>query len=285
MVSQKMVERGRILFRMAMIFENVHMIYESGLSGHVYALRGVTAFFPAGSWTAVVGSNGSGKSTMAKAAAGLGTVSSGRIMKEDGVLTYIVLQNPDSQLIGETVLEEVSLCLAADGSIAGKVQLVRELLEQVGLHVPLDTLVTTLSGGQKQLLNLASCLAAGANFIILDEITSMLDPASRALVLEAVQRIHRSGTAILWITHRPEELGFADRVLAMEAGQVVYDGESRHFFYPQDGEEGSPCERLGMELPYTVRVVRQLERKGYSIPERPVHARELKEVVRALCLS
>lgn len=187
------------------------------------------------------------------------------------------------------MLEEVSLCLAAKdaASPSEKLDQIRRFVELVGLTAALDASTSSLSGGQKQLLNLASCLAAGANLILLDEITSMLDPGSRASVLQAVLQIHRAGTAIVWITHRPEELGYAERVLVLEEGKLAFEGGSRDFFYGHGGSGPggqSPCEQLGMELPYTVQVVKQLERKGYSLPGRPVHPQELSQAVKQRCL-
>jgi energy-coupling factor transport system ATP-binding protein len=270
----------------ALIFNQAFVTYDTGQDDSPSALRDVSFSIPYGSWTAIVGSNGSGKSTLAKAAAGLYPLSSGELIRGKDLRSYIVLQHPDSQMIGETVLEEISLCLPGYSSPAEGMQQVQRLVERVGLKVSLHRPTHTLSGGQKQLLNLASCLAAGANLVILDEVTAMLDPASRVQVMEAVQRIHSEGTAILWITHRPEELGYAERVLQLEQGQLVFDGSSRDFFYGSEGSDQAPCERLGMELPYTVQVVKQLERKGYSLPERPIHPHELTQAVRiAACRS
>lgn len=269
----------------ALIFDEASVTYDTGQTDSPPVLRGVSLSLPYGSWTAVVGTNGSGKSTLAKAAAGLYPVSAGEIRRAEGLRSYIVLQNPDSQIIGETVLEEISLCLPAIESPSEGVRQVQSLLDRVGLKVSLSRPTHTLSGGQKQLLNLASCLAAKANLIILDEVTSMLDPASRTLVVDAVQRIHEAGTAILWITHRPEELGYAERVVQLEQGQVIFDGSGRDFFYgTESGLSGqSPCERMGMEPPYPVQVAKELERKGYSLPSRPVLPEELGHAVSLLC--
>ncbi|GGA47214.1 energy-coupling factor ABC transporter ATP-binding protein [Paenibacillus physcomitrellae] len=269
--------------------EQVTVDYVSDTSGKP-ALNEVSFEIPQGSWTAVIGDNGSGKSTLSKVLSGFIPVSGGRRVLAEGHTAYAVLQNPETQLLGETVDEELQLSLhgLTDMDALEKENRMRELLDEVGLSIPLDRPVKHLSGGQKQLLNLACCLGAGADSILFDEATSMLDPGSRKSVLEAADRLHRLGTTILWVTHRTEELCFADRILLLEQGQVSFDGTTEQFFYgQQDQEEGgynpgvpSPCERFGYEPPYVVQTVRSLHKRGYMPQARPLFPAQLSEAVK-----
>lgn len=250
------------------------------------AIRDVSFELAPGSWTAIIGSNGSGKSTLAKAIAGLEPARTGRIERADGATVWIVLQNPETQLLGDTVLEELMLCApqgeqeeAADE--AGTREWAAAVLGEAGLDVPLDMPVGQLSGGQKQLLNVAACLAARADIVVLDEVTSMLDPASRERVLALVRSLHGKGTTVIWITHHSEELVYAERVLMLDEGRIVYDGETRDFLYGTSPALPSPCEQCGWESPFIVRVVKALAAKGVSLARRPLLPEELSQALSA----
>ncbi|WP_169823474.1 energy-coupling factor ABC transporter ATP-binding protein [Paenibacillus yonginensis] len=272
---------------MMMKLEQVTVDYVGDISGKP-ALQEISFELPKGSWTAVIGDNGSGKSTLSKVMSGFLPVSEGRRVLAAGHRVYAVLQNPETQLLGETVDEELQLSLRSltDMDARDKEKRMRELLNEVGLSVPLDRPVKHLSGGQKQLLNIACCLGAGADPILFDEATSMLDPGSRKSVMEAAVRLHRLGTTIVWVTHRMEELCFAERILLLEHGHVRYDGETEAFFYGQDQAgnydpgEPSPCEQLGYEPPYVVQVARSLHKRGYLLQARPLFSAQLSEEVK-----
>lgn len=250
------------------------------------ALHQVSLELAKGSWTAVVGDNGSGKSTLSKVLAGLSPISEGRLVVTEGHSVHMVLQNPETQILGETIYEEMSLSMrnTHDWSPDDLVSKMFNLLNEVGLSVPLDAPVKPLSGGQKQLLNVACCLAAGADSILFDEATSMLDPNSRNAVLEAAVKLQRSGHTIVWVTHRMEELCFAGRVLLLDQGRIAFDGTCEQFFYGEDlSEVPSPCERFGFEPPYVVQVVRALHKLGHALPNRPLFPHQLSQAVMSLC--
>jgi energy-coupling factor transport system ATP-binding protein len=266
--------------------DNVTVRYSNHASQR-YAIHELSLDLYKGSWTTIVGSNGSGKSTLAKVLAGLCPITSGNIVKVEPTILYTVLQNPETQILGDTIFEEISLCLKDENEqVRGdKSALIRSIIEQVGLTLPLDTTTSKMSGGQKQLLNMASSLAAGANILIMDEVSSMLDLASRVLVLQAAERLHNQGVTIVWITHRSEEIGYADRVISLEQGQISYDGTSEHFLYGHSVDLISPCEQRGMELPYVVKVVKQLEKRGYSLSRLPLLPSQLSQATIKLCHS
>lgn len=243
-----------------------------------------------GEWVALVGRNGSGKSTLASVLAGLCPLSKGTLAVREGLRTQLVFQDPEAQIVGETVFEDIAFGLE-NASIAPAAMQPRALsaLRQVQLGAPLEHSSRALSGGQKQLLAAAGSLALEAEAIIWDEATSMLDPLARARLLNTARSLHRQGVTVVWVTQLLEETAAAGRVIALENGRIVYDGDNRSFFYGQDGErtaEGrSPCERLGFTPPYAVQVAKRLLRLGHKLPELPVVPEQLGEAVAALCRS
>lgn len=269
-------------------------------------------------WIAVVGANGSGKSTLAKVLAGLVGVSRGNISFDLTALamasgtdsdaphggknfTPFVFQNPDAQILGDRVEEDVHFgmeCLGIPIRDVSDRDRVDAVLAEVGLAGRRHDLVRHLSGGQKQRLCIADAMALDQPGIIFDEATSMLDLASRKDILKVVQELHRKGRTIVWVTQSLEELAYATRVIALTDGSISYDGDVANFFYGGPGPESlgsgsgeiteiigqmppTPCERLGFSLPYIVSVVRDLQRQGISMPSRPLSVTELMEVLTA----
>lgn len=215
--------------------------------------------------------------------AGLCPVSSGHIASD--VPAAIIWQTPDAQIVGETVHEDILFGLEATGATVRDMDcVVRNVLTQVGLNVAPDTLTATLSGGQQQLLATASSLALQPTLIVFDEATSMLDPAARVRVLETAKRLHSNGTTIIWVTQWLEELAYADRVIALVDGVISYLGDPRIFLYgdaPLENNEidwtqatvtgrMSPCEHLGFEVPFTVRLTRELMQLGSPFSPLPI---------------
>ncbi|PWK13073.1 ATP-binding cassette domain-containing protein [Tumebacillus permanentifrigoris] len=250
-----------------------------------------------GEWVSLVGRNGSGKSTLGRVLAGLLPVSRGTVERADGRV-QLVFQNPDAQIVGETVWEDV--CFGLENLAVPPEEMpkrVESALGLVGLLPKKDAEVTTLSGGQKQLLAVAGCLAMEAETLVFDEATSMLDPESRARLLQVAEALHRAGRTVLWITQWMDEVAHAERVVALEAGRVVFDGTPEAFFY-DGGVEGAsdsvgasraedsvlekrtPCEVLGFAPPYVVQVARALERRGVALRTRPLLPAQLGAVVR-----
>jgi energy-coupling factor transport system ATP-binding protein len=307
------------------IFRGHKMTVTVGAEGTA-VLDGVDLSLQRGEWLAVVGHSGSGKSTLAKVLAGVCPLAAGSAEWRTGAgmgRVRWVQQNPEAQLIGDTVWEDVTIGLASAGGLAdgssevGAVQAseagrramegpVRddlsdrspdveaaqegragwaiwedralEALARVGLADLRERKTEVLSGGQKQLLAIAGALAAGVDALVLDEATSMLDPLLQEGALEVVGDVHRGGAAIVWATHSLDELAFAERVVVLDKGKLVFDGTPRLFFYGEEGEFGvgkrSPCERLGFTAPYAVDVAWDLLRRGWTwewdrLPLRP----------------
>ena len=169
----------------------------------------------------LVGSNGSGKSTLFRMICGLIQPQSGRM--QCALRPALVFQNPDHQLLLPSCGSELLLNLPRNLNQEQRRERINCLLEQVGLAGMATRPIHTLSGGQKQRLAIAGALASDANLLLLDEPTALLDPASQATVLAAVQQLcHRSQAPLtaLWVTHRLDELDHADGAARMEKGRI-----------------------------------------------------------------
>ncbi|MGF7035601.1 energy-coupling factor transport system ATP-binding protein [Paenibacillus mucilaginosus] len=241
-----------------------------------------------GEWLAIAGTNGSGKSTLVRTMAGLYKPTSGTVRFRDtdaapelaGSTIPLVFQNPDTHLLGETVYEEVRFGLEYMGlSDAEMDARTEEALQDTGLLPLARRRVDSLSGGQKQLVAAAGCLALRPPLLLFDEVTSMLDPLSREALLETARRKHREGTTVVWVTQLLDELSYADRVAAVDGGRLVFCGTPGAFFYERSAAGGTPCESLGFEPPYAVRVAQELQRLGLPLQRLPLTVEELAEAV------
>jgi energy-coupling factor transport system ATP-binding protein len=243
-----------------------------------------------GEWVHVVGPNGSGKSTLAKLIAGLlpeaaggGTAVCGTISRGfagDRPLPWVA-QDPETAVAGTTPWEDLALALEARG-IGGEEALreIESLLRLCRLWERRFTPVERLSGGQKQLLAAAGCLASGAPLLVFDEAVSMLDAAGRALVLEGARRMEAAGAAVVWITHSAEDIARGDRIVGLRDGRIVFDGPAEAFFRAEDGEP-SPCERIGCGVPHAVRTALALRRLGLRLEPLPLKPEELARALAA----
>ena len=161
----------------------------------------------------LVGGNGSGKSTLLRLIAGLLQAESGQI--KSPVRSALVFQNPDHQLLLPSCGSELAFHLPEGEAVHSAV--IDEALEQVGLTAMADRPIHSLSGGQKQRLAIASALLSGAQLLLLDEPTALLDPDSQQSVLQLIRQLSPPLTA-LWVTHRLEELEQCDAALQLERG-------------------------------------------------------------------
>ncbi|WP_145330434.1 ATP-binding cassette domain-containing protein [Paenibacillus xylanexedens] len=258
------------------------------------ALDGLSFTLKAGEWLSVVGANGSGKSTLAGLLLGFIPLSAGERNVPANLTIRGVLQQPDTQVLGDTIEEEFHFALShlhISSEEKGKRR--QEALQLVGLQHPLGTMIARLSGGQKQLLNIATALAAKPDVLIMDEPTAMLDPDARERIEGIVQAVTSHGTAVVWITHHLEEATLCDRIMAMSKGKCVYDGVPESFFYPEvTATEAtsntkpyerlqSPCEEIGLEPPFTVKTCLILKQRGRLKGVNPLRPEELaKEAAR-----
>lgn len=239
-----------------------------------------------GEWVTIIGSNGSGKSTLLKAMAGLLRQEiKGKIVRNKGELTEaptpIVMQQPDAGIIGSTAWEDIVIMMERHGIEGELIQRkVEEALLAVGLKDKEKEPIDSLSGGQKQLVAIAGCLAIDAQMLLLDEVTAMLDPIMSLYVLEKVRELHQSGASIIWITQKLDELEQNDRVIVLDEGKIVYDGSAAKMFQRSTaGKSDSVCERYFLEAPYAVQVAWELEKEGIYLSPIPLKAEQLAEAV------
>ncbi|MDD7312282.1 MAG: energy-coupling factor transporter ATPase [Clostridia bacterium] len=238
------------------------------------ALDGVNLSIEEGSFTAVLGHNGSGKSTFAKHLNAIllptgGTVWVGGIdTKEESRLFDIrktagmVFQNPDNQIVANVVEEDVAFACENMGLPPAEIRSrVDEALSAVGMtefarHAP-----HLLSGGQKQRIAIAGVLAMRPRCIVMDEPTAMLDPSGREEVIAAVRKLNReTGMTVVLITHHMDEAALADRVIVMKGGKVALDGTPRQVF-----SQVERMEELSLTAPQTVLLLRELNRDGAGL--------------------
>ena len=231
-----------------LVFEYDKRDEEGNVIGSHRAIDGVDIDVPQGSFVAILGHNGSGKSTLAKHMNAIlvptgGTMwVDGRDTKDPNELWNIrqsagmVFQNPDNQIIGTVVEEDVGFGPENMGVPTDDIwKRVNDSLEKVGMTDYRYQSPNKLSGGQKQRVAIAGVMAMRPRCIILDEPTAMLDPNGRKEVLEAVRELNRKEkVTVILITHYMEEVIHADRVYVMDSGNVVMQGNPKEIFSQVD---------------------------------------------------
>lgn len=249
-------------------FEYFDRDEEGNLTEMVNAIRGINFDAEKGEFIVVAGVNGSGKSTFAKILNRLllpieGTVLIGGLdaMQEENIIPIrkmvgMVFQNPDDQLIGSVVEEDVAFG-AENIGVPHKelVKRVEDALAQVGLLASMR--IEELSGGGKQKVAIAGVLAMKPRCIVLDEATSMLDPKSRRDVLQLMKNLQKQGITIILITHLMEELLLADRIYVMHQGRLCMKGSREAIF-----AQSEKLREFGLELPMTVQLAHTLAQCG-----------------------
>ncbi|EAC2867609.1 energy-coupling factor ABC transporter ATP-binding protein [Listeria monocytogenes] len=237
-----------------------------------YAVKDVSISAQKGEWVALVGHNGSGKSTIAKLLNGLlfpedGLIKIGHfVLSEKNIWDIrrqvgMVFQNPDNQFVGATVQDDVAFGLENHGVPHDTmVERVDSALNEVGmqsyaLHEP-----ARLSGGQKQRVAIAGVLALQPDVIILDEATSMLDPRGRAEVMETIRIMReQEDITVISITHDLDEVLFADRVIVMNNGEVHSEGTPQEIF-----EQADAMREIGLGVPFIIELQEKLVAGGFE---------------------
>ena len=251
--------------------KNVSYAYEEGEG---LAISDINLTFRRGEMTAILGHNGSGKSTLAKLLNGLyiptaGTVTvcgmdtalddnTWEIRKKAGM----VFQNPDNQLVASIVRDDVAFGLENIGVPTEEMPArIEAALRAVGMLDFIDRAPHMLSGGQKQRIAIAGILAMQPQALILDEATAMLDPKGREEVFSIVEKLNREqGITVVWITHFMAEAARCGRVVVMDGGHIVMDGEPQEVF-----TRAEDMRRMRLDVPPMVALGDLLRSRGMKI--------------------
>ncbi len=265
--------------------DNVSYYYKSynddGTVGAVVGVEGATLSVEEGSFVALVGHNGCGKSTLAKLLNGL-------LIPKSGVVTVcgldtadknnifeirksvgMVFQNPDNQMVASIVEEDVAF--GPENLAVPQQEIVERVyaaLEQVGMAEYAKRSPHRLSGGQKQRIAIAGALAIQPKVLVLDESTAMLDPQGRKEVLEVAHTLNRQGMTVVLITHFMEEVLDCDKVVVMDNGHIVRTGTPEEIF-----ADRRLLDDVGLRAPRTMELAQLLVEAGIAVSpqERDAH--------------
>ncbi len=252
------------------------------------ALRGVSVQIEKGSFTAVLGHNGSGKSTFAKhlnavlLPCGGAVYVEGMDTRDERLLleirrrTGMVFQNPDNQIVANVVEEDVAFGPENLGVPTEEIRRrVDDALAAVGMERFANHAPHLLSGGQKQRIAIAGVIAMQPECIVLDEATAMLDPAGRREVLDTVRKLNRErGITVVLITHHMAEAAQAQRVIVMNDGLVAIDGTPEEVFVQVE-----KLHELGLAAPDTIELLYGLRRAGLDVPLRGLTVEECADTI------
>ena len=228
-----------------------------------------------GSFVAILGTNGCGKSTLAKHFNSILLPTGGKVYvcgidtaNEDRIMTVrhnvgMVFQNPDNQIVANVVEEDVAFGPENLGIAAPEIRhRVDNALKQVGMYEYREHAPHLLSGGQKQRIAIAGIIAMEPKCIVLDEPTAMLDPRGRKEVIDTVSRLNREkGITVVLITHHMDEAAKADRVVVLNKGKVAADGTPKEVF-----SQVELLHSIGLASPETVELCWELKRQGFDLP-------------------
>ena len=255
------------------------------------AIDNISLDIKRGSWTSIIGHNGSGKSTIIRLINGLLVPDEkgkpeievdGLKLNDDTVWEVrnkvgIVFQNPDNQFVGATVADDVAFGLENRGvSHSEMVKIVPEAIKAVGMSEYINAEPANLSGGQKQRVAIAGILAIKPKIIVLDEATSMLDPEGRDQILSIVQAMkNKYDLTVISITHDIDEANMADQVLVMNDGKLITKGSTKDVFSQVD-----LLKKLGLDVPFYEQVKAKLLADSVKIP---ASIDSEKELIKYLC--
>ncbi len=241
----------------------------------VNVMENLSISFTAGTFNVILGRNGSGKSTLAKMLNGLHKPIRGRVLvdgldtaSEEDILAIrkkvgMVFQNPDNQLVASVVEEDVAFGPENLGLPSDEIrQRVDAALQAVDMYAYRNASPHNLSGGQKQRIAIAGILAMEPECIVLDESTAMLDPKGRAEVLASVTRLCREkGITVILITHFMDEAADADRVVVMDTGKIILDGDPHTVF-----AQVELLKQAGLDVPQPTEFAYELKKAGIDLP-------------------
>lgn len=277
---------------MGIILQQVDYTYQSDTPFEERALFGVNLEIKDGSYNAIIGHTGSGKSTILQLLNGLHVPTSGTVFIDDVSITStsinkdikqvrkkvgLVFQFAESQVFEETVLRDVAFGPQNFGVSKEEAEnIAREKLSLVGIAEELfDRSPFELSGGQMRRVAIAGILAMEPKVLVLDEPTAGLDPAGRKELMSIFQQLHQSGMTIVLVTHLMDDVAnFANHVCIMSKGKMVRSGSPRDIF-----QEVDFMESIGLGVPKITRFAANLERKGFVFERLPITIDEFVEVV------
>jgi energy-coupling factor transport system ATP-binding protein len=259
---------------MQKILEIKNLTYKYDEASDIYAVNDVSFDIARGEWVSIIGRNGSGKSTTARLIDGLIAAESGEIRIDGQVLTEknvwdlrqkigMVFQNPDNQFVGSTVEDDVAFGMENQG-VARDEMLARveSALERVAMQDFKTKEPARLSGGQKQRVAIAGIVALRPEIIILDEATSMLDPKGRSEIINVVRDIKdQYGLTVISITHDIDEASLSDKIIVMKDGQIEQIARPNDLFLDNNLIE------IGLDVPFSSNIARDLRQSGLQIPE------------------
>lgn len=269
-----------------LVFEYIRRDDEGNVEGITRAVDEVDLDVKQGDFVAILGHNGSGKSTLAKHINAIlypteGTVwVDGMDTSEDKNLWDVrqnagmVFQNPDNQIIGQVVEEDVGFGPENMGVPTAEIwERVEESLKAVGMYEFRKHSPNKLSGGQKQRVSIAGVIAMHPKCIILDEPTAMLDPNGRKEVIRAVRALNLvEGITVVLITHYMEEIINADKVFVMDKGRIAMEGTPKEIF-----AQVERLKELRLDVPQVTLLAYELQKGGMGIPDGILTTEELVE--------
>ena len=277
---------------MGITLENVSYIYQNGTPFASTALSDVSLTIKDGSYTALIGHTGSGKSTILQLLNGLLVPTDGEVRVFDTLITPtsvnkeirqirkqvgLVFQFAENQIFEETVLKDVAFGPQNFGVSREEAETIaREKLALVGIDESLfERSPFELSGGQMRRVAIAGILAMEPRILVLDEPTAGLDPIGRKELMNLFKKLHQDGITIVLVTHLMDDVAeYADQVYVMEKGRLVKSGEPSFVFQDIDF-----MERIQLGVPKITRFAQKLIKRGATFKQLPITIEELKEFI------
>lgn len=271
-----------------LIFEYIRRDEEGNVEGITKAVDDVNLDIKQGDFVAILGHNGSGKSTLAKHMNAILYPSEGSVwvdgkdtQQEENIWDIrqtagMVFQNPDNQIIGQIVEEDVGFGPENMGVETKEIwERVNESLKAVGMYEFRKFSPNKLSGGQKQRVSIAGVIAMHPKCIVLDEPTAMLDPQGHKEVIRAIRALNDvEKITIILITHYMEEVIYADQVYVMDKGKVTLQGTPREVFSQVDR-----LKELRLDVPQVTLLAHELREDGFPIPEGILTKEEFRDAM------
>lgn len=270
------------------VYEYIRRDEEGNVEGITTAVDHVSLDIARGQFIAILGHNGSGKSTLAKHINAILTPTEGTVWV-DGMDTSredktwdvrqtagMVFQNPDNQIIGQVVEEDVGFGPENIGVPTKEIwERVEESLKAVGMYAYRKYSPNKLSGGQKQRVSIAGVFAMHPKCIVLDEPTAMLDPTGRKEVIRAVRGLNQvEGVTVILITHYMEEIIHADRAFVMDSGRIAMEGTPKQIF-----SQVEKLQELRLDVPQVTLLAHELKKRGLALPDGILTIEELADAL------